>query len=170
VLLSQTGAGEVKHDVFAALSERLDILRYVYGVSEEVKMNSAQLQHLWQLCSIASDREALMIFIADASGSEASPTAPVPALVEPQPVQLQLNKSQLNAGRDPPVAAAFPDNVRNAVFLDLFCSTSVNWGELGEGSYRSFQSMFKKLRQSLEAAMATSAPSRSVADMSQCWQ
>lgn len=147
----------MKHDVVAALSERLDILRYVYGISDQVKLSIGQLHHLWKLCSVPSDREALMIFIADASGSDPSPSVPGPALVDPQPVA-QVHKPQPDVRPEPLVAAAFPDDVRTSAFLDLFCSISVNWGELGEGSYRSFQSMFKKLRQSPEASMATSAP------------
>lgn len=150
----------MKHDVIAALSERLEILRYVYGMSEHVKLSFSQLQQLWQLCSIPSDREALMMFIADASGFESSPTAPgPPALVEPQPVHSQAHKPQPNVVAEPVIAAAFADDVRTSAFLDLFCSTSMNWGELGEGSYRSFQLMFKKIRQSPDAAVATSAPS-----------
>lgn len=149
----------MKHDVVAALSERLDILRYVYGISEHVKLSIVQLQHLWQLCTIPSDREALMMFIADASGSELGPAPPGPALIEPKPVHTQLNKPQQTVVAEPVVAAAFSDEVRNSAFLDLFCSTAVNWGEFGEGAYRSFQSMFKKLRQSPEASITTSAPS-----------
>ena len=149
----------MKHDVVAALSERLQILRYVYGVSDQVKLSSAQLQQLWQLCSIPSDRENLMIFIASASGSEPSTGATGPVLVEPLPVHAQANKVQQNVANETVVGAAFPDDVRTSAFLDLFCSTSVNWGELGEGAYGSFQSLFKKLRQSPEATMAMSAPS-----------
>lgn len=149
----------MKHDVVAALSERLDILRYVYGISDQVKLSIGQLQHLWQLCSIPSDREALMMFIADASGSE--PIGPAPGLVEPQPVHTGhvIHKPQPKVLAEPVVTAAFADDVQTSAFLDLFCSASVNWGELGEGAYRSFQLMFKKLRQSPEAAMVTSAPS-----------
>jgi ubiquitin carboxyl-terminal hydrolase 9/24 len=149
----------VKHDVVAALSERLDILRFVYGISDHVKLSLAQLQHLWQLCTIPSDREALMMFIADASGSDPGPAPQGPALAEPQPVHAQLNKVQQAVVVEPVVAAAFSDSVRTSAFLDLFCSMTVNWGELGEGAYRSFQSMFKKLRLSPEASIVTTAQS-----------
>ena len=145
----------MNYNAVAALSERLRILRYAYGVSDQVKLNSSQLRRLWQLCITPSDREELMIFIASASGSGPVSIAPNPGLVQPLP---SPNKNQPALANDT-LAAAFPDDVRTSAFLDLFCSTDVNWGELGEGSYRSFQILFKKLRQSPEAVMATSAPS-----------
>lgn len=148
----------MKHDDASALSERLRILRYAYGVSDKVNMDLSQLQYLWQLCNVPSDREELMIFIASASGSLATATAPIPAFTEHQHAHTQQNKPPHNLTTEI-LCAAFPENVLVSAFLDLFCSVSVNWGELGEGAYSSFQQMFRKLRQSPEAVMATSVPS-----------
>lgn len=147
---SSVGSIDVKLDNSAALYERLRILRYVYGVSEKVKLSIVQLQHLWQLCDIPTDRVEVMIFVAHASifGNFSDP--PVP---EAGPV---LRTQGLN---DSSLSAAFSDEVRVSAFLDLFCSHEVNWDELGEGAYKSFHLMFKKLRQSPGTSLASSGPS-----------
>eukprot|EP00957_Ditylum_brightwellii_P116116 8857440-Ditylum_brightwellii.AAC.1 len=53
-----------------ALSERLHIIRYAYGLSDRADMSSQQLDHLWSLCAVPGDREALMIFLANAANAE----------------------------------------------------------------------------------------------------
>jgi Ubiquitin carboxyl-terminal hydrolase len=144
------GSVDLKMDNSAALYERLRILRYVYGVSEKVKLSIVQLQHLWQLCDIPADRVEVMIFVAHAStfGNFSDPSVPEAG---PLPRTQGLNDCSLSA--------AFSDEVRVSAFLDLFCSNEVNWDELGEGAYKSFHLMFKRLRQSPGTSLASSGPS-----------
>ena len=59
---------------------------------------------------------------------------------------------------DSSLSSAFSDEVRTSAFLDLFCSQAVSWDELGEGAYKSFYLMFKKLRQSPAASLTASGP------------
>jgi len=55
------------------------------------------------------------------------------------------------------LSSAFSDEVRTSAFLDLFCSqAAVSWDDLGEGAYKSFYLMFKKLRQSPAASLIAS--------------
>jgi hypothetical protein len=50
------------------------------------------------------------------------------------------------------LSAAFTEEVCYSVFVDLFCSFSFNYDQLGESGYRSFQFLFKKLRDSAAPA------------------
>lgn len=130
------------------LSERLHILRYVYGVGDEIFMSSPQLHSLWQLCIFPRDREELMIFIASASSTGHTTNARASPVVEIQGATVQPEDI---------LSAAFPDDVCASAFLDLFCSPTVTFQYLGEGAYRSFQFMYNKLRVSGSAQAATSA-------------
>ena len=147
-----------KLDSHEALSERLRILRCVYGLAAQVKLTSSQLRHLWQLCTIPSDREELMVFIANASSIRQMSLGPTPNMSEALAVQPKVQHGTTAAQADG-LGASFSDEVRTSAFLDLFCSTSVNWGELGERAYQSFQVMFKRLRQSPGSALVSSGPS-----------
>ena len=51
------------------------------------------------------------------------------------------------------LSAALTEDVCHTVFLDLFCSPSFNYNELGDNGYRSFQYLFIQMRHS---AMPTS--------------
>lgn len=114
-------------------------------------MSSAQLTHLWNLATMPSDREALMVFMADGAAAQHNLNAGAPGVLDPPALVSQQNHSP--AKHAPPiVAAAFSDDVRTYAFQKLFCSLSVNWDELGEEAYQSFQTIFKKLR------LASSAP------------
>jgi hypothetical protein len=135
------------------LSERLRILRYVYGLSEQIFMSSPQLHSLWQLCIAPQNREEVMIFIASASSSGHSTSARNPAVVDqPMPAQ-QSNTVQ----PEDVMSAAFTEEVCASAFLNLFCSASVSFQLLGEGAYRSFQFMFNKLRLSPAHGQSTTA-------------
>jgi hypothetical protein len=134
------------------LSERLRIIRYVYGVSDEIFMSSSQLQSLWQLCILPPDREELMIFIASASSTGHTNSARAAPVTEQQGMQ-QANTVQ----PEDILSAAFAEDVCASAFLDLFCSATVTFQQLGEGAYRSFQFMYNKLRVLPMAQAATSA-------------
>jgi ubiquitin carboxyl-terminal hydrolase 9/24 len=136
------------------LSERLQILRYVYGLNEGIFMNSAQLNKLWQLCLVPGDREEAMIFIASASATgplnAASNSQAADQPIPPQQPNTQIPENLLSA--------AFSNEVCANAFLDLFCSTSISFQLLGEGAYRSFQHMFGKLRlSSIHGRVATTS-------------
>jgi len=118
-----------------ALTKRLHNLRFVYGLSTEIVMNTLQLNGLWQLCRLSVDREQLMVFIAHASTITPYQNvshAPVP------PGQAQL------AQPDNSLSAAFTEDVAYTAFLDLFCSREMDFDSLGEDAYSSFQLMFGK--------------------------
>lgn len=122
------------------LSERLLILRYVYGVSDDIFMSSPQLHTLWQLCASPTEREEAMIFIASAS-TTGHANVTVGAATE-QPTAQQAN----NVQQEEILSAAFTEEVCASTFLNLFCSTRNSFQLLGEGAYRSFQSMYSKMR------------------------
>ncbi len=131
---------EVKPEI-KALSERLRILRHVYGVSDEIQMTSLQLQSLWQLCTSSQDREEVMIFIASASSTgHANFTRASPGAEQQGPQQSNTVQAE------DILCAAFNDSVCADAFLTLFCSTSFTFQLLGEGAYRSFQALYNKLR------------------------
>jgi hypothetical protein len=131
----------MSHDAneLSSLSERLRILRCVYGVSEKVRLSIIQLQHLWNLCSIPADREELMVFVASASTFSGTPSR----LSRPQPQHPVIQAVPADG-----LTAAFSDEVRISAFVDLMCSETVDWDVLGERAYHSFQLMYKRLRQS----------------------
>lgn len=135
------------------LSERLQILRYVYGVSDKIFMSTPQLHSLWQLCSSPRDREDVMVFIASSSSTGHAPSARVAPVAEqhgPQPVNIVQSEDILSA--------AFTEDVCASAFLTLFCSANVTFQFLGEDAYRSFQFLYNKLRLSpLHGRPATKA-------------
>mmetsp|Transcript_30169 Transcript_30169/g.34628 ORF Transcript_30169/g.34628 Transcript_30169/m.34628 type:complete len:2567 (+) Transcript_30169:24-7724(+) len=135
------------------LSERLRILRYVYGVSEQIYMNTVQIHSLWQLCSVPADREEVMAFIASASG-----TAPDRnnnnvdgrnnRVADPSMTTNQGNNNNTMIGpiAEDVLSSAFKEDVCARAFVDLFCSSSISFQQLGEKAYRSFHFMFNKMR------------------------
>lgn len=130
------------------LSERLQVLRYVYGLNDQIFMSSPQLQNLWQLCSAPADREEVMIFIASASssgqmsGANTGASQPQPQPQQQSPAPQQGPPTQ----QEELLSAAFTEEVCSSVFHNLFCSPNVSFQLLGEGAYRSFQFIFNKLR------------------------
>lgn len=126
------------------LSDRLRILRCVYGISESVRLSIIQLQHLWRLCIIPADREELMVFVASASSFTGTP------VVLPQPQHLDVPSP--NDG----LTAAFSDEVRISAFVDLMCSETMDWDVMGKRAYQSFRLLFKRLRQTPNASTGPS--------------
>jgi hypothetical protein len=116
-----------------ALSERLQILRFVYGLSSAAEMTSQQIDHIWSLCTLPVDREAIMDFLADASNSDIGP------IMRPD------NKTQIGSGNQ--LHAVFSSEVCIHVFETLFCAPDVGWDSLGEMAFSSFQTLFKNLVQ-----------------------
>lgn len=133
------------------LSERLRILRYVYGLSDQIVMTSSQLHTLWNLCNAPRDREELMVFIASASvGHENN--------AETENMSLPANNHNMpNRQEREVLSAAFTDDVCSEVFLNLFCAPELQYNELGEGAYSSFQRMFTRVRSSNSPTTSTSA-------------
>ena len=95
------------------ISERLQILRSVYGMSESVKLSSNQIRNLWKLCTLPEDREELMAFIASASTYSG--------------VNFQSYHHPSQEDNNDGLTVALRDDVRKAAFLDLFCSEEMNW-------------------------------------------
>lgn len=153
----KSGNGDAKFDGLLGLSERFRILRYAYGLSEQISLSFEQLQHLWQLCSIPSDREELMIFIASAATPRASTTLPASSAVEPPVLQSQPN--QVVPVQQPleKRTTALADGVGTAALRRLFCSPSVDWGELGAGAYQSFQKLHHARNQGLDRSTGEEA-------------
>ncbi len=92
-------------------------------------MTSKQLDSLWKICDAAEDREAIMVFLANASSSEASYGPSLP-----------------NSPTYQPLTSSFSHEVRLYAFQSLFCSKEIDWERLGFKAYKSFQSLFKLLR------------------------
>ena len=128
----------------SALSDRLRILRCVYGISESVRLSIIQLQHLWRLCIIPADREELVAFIASASTFTGTP------VVFPQPQHPEVPSPSDG------LTAAFSDEVRISAFVDLMCSETMDWDVMGKRAYQSFRLLFKRLRQTPNASTGSS--------------
>eukprot|EP00536_Pseudo-nitzschia_multiseries_P011383 jgi/Psemu1/326427/estExt_fgenesh1_pg.C_3830003 len=130
-----------------SLSERLGILRYVYGVSEQIFMSTPQLHNLWQLCSAPPDREEVMAFISSASGI--TPDRNVnfsnnSGVVDPTMAN-QGNKTVLGQPEDV-LSSAFTEDECAKAFVTLFCSPNIGYQQLGVKAYQSFHFMFNKMR------------------------
>jgi ubiquitin carboxyl-terminal hydrolase 9/24 len=126
----------------ASLSTRLQILRFVYGLdlnpSTENELSCQQVQQLWNVCVQPTDREALMMFLANASKPDDG-------------TYNQLNDGSLESSRTgnpvrniSSLSPCFSDNVY--IFENLFCADvgGPGWENLGELAYQSFQSFDAK--------------------------
>jgi ubiquitin carboxyl-terminal hydrolase 9/24 len=167
-------ASDSKRLLADALDERLRILRFVYGLSspnlpgscnmEQVGayMTVPMLEQLWKLCmNRPEDREALMVFIASAShpGKPALYDHFGAGLVTAGPTTLNASPgggggSSSSVHNDALLSPAFTDEVCHSVFLDLFCSKTFDYDQLGNNGYRSFQFLFKRLRSSISTTMS----------------
>ncbi len=127
------------------MSERLGILRYVYGVSEQIFMTTPQLHSLWQLCSAPPDREEVMAFISSASGTtpHRNPNHPNS---DPSTVSNQGNNSNMIGPSEDILSSAFTEDECVKAFLTLFCSPNMSFEQLGMKAYQSFRFMFNKMR------------------------
>lgn len=113
-----------------ALSSRLLVIRRVYGFSPGAKITNEQVDILWSLCALPNDREAVMIFLAAVSDTDAGP--------EGKNQQTTTNYQYQHV---------LAEDVCTHIFENLFCSTNVGWECLGERAFGSFQAMFKNLHQ-----------------------
>ena len=122
------------------LNDRLLVLRRVYGLvdpqepTDRKTMTAEMVRDLWSLCDDAEDRDAMMVFIAEASycsgplSTDTRSHAPYDAL-----------------------APALSQDVCLSVFIDQFCSPSFEYDKMSEGAYKSFRSLFKYMRSSAES-------------------
>lgn len=120
-----------------ALIERLRIIRHIFGLAPD-PLDAESLKELWDLCDKALDREAVMVFISDAS----------------------QNGKHSGDGPENYLSAAISEDVCRTVFLDLFCSPDFNYNGLGVKGYGSFHQLFSQLR----VSFATSTAKRSALD------
>ena len=142
----------------SAISERFNVLRFSYGLSEAADMSNDQLDDLWALCSHPADRETLMIFLASASCIDVG-TIPSTEPVQTDAMQLQPNSAFSTTDKQQmPITTAFSEKVRNHIFQHLFCSPDVDWEKLGEGAYQSFQMFFKILKQDRNLSFSSKSP------------
>lgn len=125
------------------MSERLGILRYVYGVSEQIFMNTLQLHSLWQLCSAPPDREEVMAFISSASGTTPHRNA---NNQNNDSVSNQGNSSNMIGSSEDVLSSVFTEDECVKAFLKLFCSPNMSFEQLGMKAYQSFHFMFNKMR------------------------
>eukprot|EP00567_Pseudictyota_dubia_P007508 CAMPEP_0197442408 /NCGR_PEP_ID=MMETSP1175-20131217/8425_1 /TAXON_ID=1003142 /ORGANISM="Triceratium dubium, Strain CCMP147" /LENGTH=3192 /DNA_ID=CAMNT_0042972873 /DNA_START=42 /DNA_END=9620 /DNA_ORIENTATION=- len=155
--LSSVNGVESNHP--AALSERLHIIRYVYGLSDRVVMNGQQLDLLWGLCAGPGDREALMVFIANASTADSFGVVGGGGM---ENASVQPNKGIATpvggVQQKQPLSSAFSDDVSLYAFQHLFCASNIDWEHLGEGAYQSFQKLFKSLSKSIRSSLTSNGP------------
>lgn len=123
------------------LAQRLGILRNVYGMNDEIFMSTLQLNSLWQQCRVPADREEVMVFVDESSATNPRPKADQTA---------GLVDGAIGPAKPPDSASpsAFTLEVSENAFLTLFCSPNLSFQLLGEKAYKSFNSMFSKLRKS----------------------
>lgn len=88
----------------------------------KTKLSTSQLTKLWNLFSSPADREALMMFLANASK------------VDDGAPQLRPENSMHNIDK---LTVGFVENVH--IFQSLFCSATIDWEKLGQAAYISFQ-------------------------------
>lgn len=145
---SSTSANSEEFQHVPALVKRLEILRFVYGVSSTVEMTSEQLNTLWELCSEAEDREAVMYFIANAAHNESSTTTN-----SNHAMTDELSTAGLKA-----LTAAYSEEVVVYAFQKIFCSESVGWEQLGPKAYQSFQALFRTSRKIAKVSLTSGGP------------
>ena len=116
-----SGVREFNHT--KALTERLQILRLLYGINTNTQLCSDQLHLLWHMCVSPPDKEIFMTFLANASAEDPGP-------------QLRPENAMYSVDRLNP---AFESNTRSDVFQKIFCSENVGWENLGEAAYQSFR-------------------------------
>ena len=83
-------------------------------------MTSKQVDHIWSLCTLPIDKEAIMDFLAIASTPD-----------------------KATIGSE--LGAVFSKEVSIHIFENLFCSANVGWDHLGELAFVSFQNLFQSL-------------------------
>ncbi|VEU44224.1 unnamed protein product [Pseudo-nitzschia multistriata] len=131
-----------------SLSERLRILRYVYGVSEQMFMSTPQLHSLWQLCSAPPDREEVMAFISSASGTtpDRNINSANNAAVINQPAMSNQGNKNMAGQTEDILSSAFTEDECAKAFVTLLCSPNIGFQLLGVKAYQSFHFMFNKMR------------------------
>ncbi len=125
--------------------ERLNIIRYVYGISTTVDMDKTQLDAIWQICEAPEDREAIMVFLANASTSQSShgPTMP--------------SDDSMNQGQQS-LTSAYSTEIQLHAFQKLFCSEDLDWKVLGPNAFRSFQGLFNILKTVVQSFLELQKP------------
>lgn len=134
---------EFRHSI--ALTERLNIIRYVYGISGAVEMSSNQLDALWRICNTAEDREAIMVFLANASSNDISQGPHLP-------------NDSVSSQTHQPLTSSYSDTVKLYAFQTLFCSSDIDWENLGLKAYKSFQSLFRTLKALAQSFASVQGP------------
>lgn len=137
-----------------SLSQRLEILRYVYGVSEEIFMTTPQLHSLWQLCSTPPDREEVMAFISSASCTTSDRNTNNTRVLDPSTGVSQGNSTSTTGPAEDILSSAFTEDECVKAFLTLFCSPNICFQHLGMKAYQSFHFMFNKMRLSATHGVA----------------
>jgi hypothetical protein len=99
------------------LKLRLDLLRFVHGLSSRVQLSFSQMTTLWDILDSPMERELLLSF---------------------------LSSSCHGRDRDH-LSPAFPTDVAVAVFRDLICKRT-DWTLLGDRAYQGFSAYFTGLR------------------------
>ncbi len=125
-----------------SLSTRLQFLRFIYGQhldsakSSENELSYQQLQQLWNICVQPNDKEAVMMFLANASKPDDGAYTIERNFDSTRPENHVRNISCLSP--------CFSDNAY--VFENLFCADvgGPGWDNLGEPAYQSFQSFDAK--------------------------
>jgi len=129
----------------AALFERLSFLQFAYRLSFDARITNSQLDKLWDLCTTSTDREALMMFLAEASETNAMKSIVLGA-GENVNEALQPSVALVDTDMNMPIPTALSNDTCLHAFNDLICSPDVNWDVLGEKAYHSFHTLFSKLR------------------------
>ena len=154
--------GFVQNDTAQKLADRLRMLRHVFGLSENnptsndpISMSASMINTLWDMClDTPLERESLMLFIASASHpskvAQFDRAGAVPHATSHTSSTLSPGGS---AQTDPLLSAAFSDEVCYSVFLNLFCSESFDYDQLGSDGYWSFHFLFKRLSNSANSSV-----------------
>ncbi len=93
-------------------------------------MTSSQLQSLWKICDSAEDREAIMVFLANASTSSNN----------------SMYGPSMSTNAHQPLTSSYSNEVQLYAFQSLFCNSDVDWEHLGLKAYRSFQVLYGSLK------------------------
>lgn len=128
-----------------ALIERLNIIRYVYGISATVDMDKTQLDTIWRICNAPEDREAIMVFLANASTNQ------------PLHVPSMSNDDDANQASQV-LTSAYSKEIQLHAFRKLFCSDELDWKVLGIHAFRSFQRLFITLKMVVHSFLELQKP------------
>jgi len=139
------------------LTERFEVIRFVYGLSNDFNMTIEQLEILWNLCSATYDREVMMVFLANAAFDQLSSNDSSEGSDK-----ISSSPSRPSHGTETHIAQtltpAYSSEARDYAFQRFFCSSTLDWEKLGPDGYKSFQVLLRASTAPTRMSLVSNGP------------